>query len=118
MITAAEALTLSSAQLSPSDVEGIRIVLTEIEEKVRSEMTRNGCVVKVDPNRLNGRIIAEVVRACQRLGWIATIQGTPSALAGGQLVLSGIQLMPSEVAYAEYEAKKANGVSERPSLFT
>lgn len=108
MISAIEALTLPRARLTPSDAEAANKCLAELEAYIREHMTRTGCVMPIDPAKMNPNIAAEVERACRKCGWRAEFQKTvvASALSPGQKI-AGYQLAlaPTDEAYAEADAR-------------
>lgn len=114
MITAAEALALPCAKISPSDAAGATSYLAEIEAFIRENMRRVGCTMPVDPTKVNPTIAAEIERALRAAGWRAEFQKTvvKSALAPGQKV-AGYQLAlaPTDAAYEEAD-KKADAVTD------
>ncbi len=85
MITALEALSLPTAQISDSDREAAQVILAELDAHVRKYMSRTGCMVpsaepqvgssmRIDRNRLNGPILNEVGNECRRRGWIMSLE--------------------------------------------
>lgn len=104
MISARDALKLPSAQLRPSDAEAAASLLAEIDTYVREHMGPGGCVVPVDPARVNQAIVIEVERVCRSLGWEAEFQRkmVPSAFDPRQVTNSfQLSLRPSVSAYEE-----------------
>ena len=114
MISSVEALGLPAAKLSPSDAEASKQCLAELEAYVREHMTRVGCIMPIDPTKMNPHIAAEIERACRAAGWRAEFQKTvvASALQPGQKI-AGFQLalMPTDAAYEEAD-KKAREVTD------
>ena len=108
MITATEALRLPSAALSPSDAEAAESYLRDVEEYIRQNMGRVGCIMPVIPGRVNPVIAAEVERKLRAAGWKAEFQkvARESPLAPGQKVMAyQLALAPTDEAYAEADRK-------------
>ena len=123
MIPAAEALHLQTAGLSPSDADAATSLLQEIEVHVRKHMRRPGCIVPLDPSRVNPSIAVEIERRCRLAGWHAEFQQTAerSSLvgAGNRQTVTGFQLAlrPRDEAYMEADAASAsrlNGLARSP----
>ena len=104
MISAAEALCLPRARLSPSDAEAVAAYLGEVEAYVREHMLRVGCIVPVNPNRMNPTIAAEVEHRLRLQGWKAEFQrvAVQSTLAPGNKIANyQLALAPTDAAYEE-----------------
>ena len=108
MITATEALRLSVAALSSSDAEAAETYLRDVERYVRENMRRVGCVMPVEPSRVNPTIAAEIERKLRAAGWKAEFQKVAREipLAPGQKVMAyQLALAPTDEAYAEADRK-------------
>lgn len=104
MISARAALKLPSAVLRASDAEAAKELLQDIRGYVETHMDRGGCVVPVEPTRINGAISAEVIRICRSLGWEAEFQQKigKSPITGQPTVLGfQLSLQPQPEAYDE-----------------
>ena len=104
MISAQDALRLPAAKLRPSDQESVTELLKDIEKYILTHMDRGGCVVPIEPQRINGAISAEVLRICKKLGWVCEFQQKigRSALTHEPTILGfQLSLQPGQKAYDE-----------------
>ena len=105
MMHAIEALTtLPGARLSPSDAEATAQHLAQLDAHVRENMTRTGCIMPIDPSKMNPNIAVEIERTCRQRGWRAEFQqvAVKSALAPGQKTAHfQLALAPTDESYAE-----------------
>lgn len=115
MISAREALALPSAQIRPSDKEAVDKLLDEIDAYARKNMTRGGCIIDLEPNRINKIIADELSRELRRLEWAGQIteMQAPNKLGPGMSVVGyRLILVPMLVAYdaADTEARAVPAV--------
>lgn len=110
MISARDALALPSAQIRPSDKEAVAKLLEEIEAHIRKNMTRGGCILDLDANRVNKIIADELSRELRRREWAGQIteMQEPNNLGPGMRVACyRLILVPMLVAYDAADASAA-----------
>lgn len=102
MITASEALQLSSAQLTPEAKEKIQKILTSIDTEIRKHMDFAGCIIHVNETNLN--VIQAVVLELKQCQWEVQINpiSEVSQLSGQPNVIGfAFRLYPAESVYLE-----------------
>ena len=67
MITAKEALQLSTAQLSADELKAVEKLEAEIDAHVKESMQHRGCEIKL--SETNGNVIAETNQRLKRAGY-------------------------------------------------
>lgn len=70
MITAAEALRLSSARLSPEEERATDVLMQAIENHLIAHMSRAGCEEPFVTPEKRSSVLAEVTQRLKRAGWI------------------------------------------------
>lgn len=109
MRTATEALRLPTAQLKPTDMDGIKAVLAYLDAQLDVKMMRRGAILTVPVNGgipLNDVIIGEVTRELVKRGWLVnmTATGEVSQITRQPIISEyNYALLPSPEAYAEVD---------------
>lgn len=93
LISAAEALRLPCAQLSPAEAAAADLLEANIDAHIRAHMRRGG--VTFDTSEINGPVLAEVTGRARGAGWEVQVLALqePSPLDPRQQTLIGYKLV-------------------------
>lgn len=105
MITAAEALRLPSARLSPEETHAADVLLQAIENHVVAHMSRAGCEEPFTTKEKRSSVLTEVTQRLKVAGWIPRWQiDAEKGRFSDNVVIKGWKLMaigPTDEAYRQ-----------------